>query len=119
MGCLVIFIAVTLCIGSIVFGFDGLCRSSLIPQLPIYPGATVRSETHNFLTQMGIGQTVMTLYSPDSPEVVTPWYGRTIGTYLREVAKQGGTRLGRSDWSVNKAEDGKGSLIVLYGVCGS
>jgi hypothetical protein len=118
-GCLGIILAVTLCVGGLMAAADSACYASLTHRLPVYPGAEVITERHNFLRAWGMGETVMILYSPDPPEVVTGWYGRTIGTRLYEQVTQGvgPPRFGETDWTVGRAEDGVGSQIILYGKC--
>jgi hypothetical protein len=119
LGCLVVLVAMFLCVGVSMFTMDRLCYESLSHRIPLYPGAEIRAERHNLLTARGMGETYMELYSPDPPDTVSEWYGRMIGQYTREAIRNHDFiyTLARSERSVHTAEDGSGSMIELYGTC--
>jgi len=106
------------CLVVTTLGIDGMCVADIGPRMPIYPGATVISERHSMLRPYGMGETVIILYSADDPQLVTGWYGRTVGGALRENLSKGITRqFGGTNWTVTRAEDGTGSQIILYSKC--
>ncbi len=119
LSCGVIILLIVLCGGVMTFTFDRLCLSTMTQRLPIYPGAQMVVERHNMLSAFGMGETYAELYSPDAPDVVSKWYGNTAGTYQINAVRNGDPtyNLGRSNWTVNQAADGKGSQIQLYGIC--
>jgi hypothetical protein len=119
LGCLLIIVLVALCGGVTTFTLDRLCLSTMTQRLPIYPGAQTVVERHNSFTEFGMGETYVELYSPDAADVVSKWYGNTAGTYQINAVRNDDPiyNLARSNWTVNKAEDGKGSQIQLYGTC--
>jgi hypothetical protein len=105
------------------FTVDQICYAGLSQRLPIYPDAEVQRRSHNLLTEFGMGNTVIVLYSPDEPEVVRSWYGQQTGTYIRGTMESGSfiervaQRIAQGDWSVTRAESGSGSQIILFGTC--
>ncbi len=123
MGCLVIVIATIVCSSSAFLTVNAVCSAYLPQRLPVYPGAEVVAQTHNFISPFGMGITTMVLYSDDQPDAVRSWYGVTTGTFLRESLQSGdlvttfGRRVARVDWSVIRAEDGIGTQIILYANC--
>src|SRR5512134_3595315 len=76
LGTLILLIALFGCVGVSFVGVDAMCYSSLSQKLPLYPGATITLERHNFLRSFGMGETIMVLESDDPPETVQAWYGR-------------------------------------------
>jgi hypothetical protein len=122
-GCLIIVILLFGCIGISLLAADRVCYAGLSQRLPIYPNAEIVYRSHNFLTELGMGNTVITLYSPDDPDTVRSWYGRTTGEFLQDSLNSGDPiiRLQRviaqTDWSITRAEDGIGSQIILFGTC--
>jgi hypothetical protein len=120
VGTLVVIIAMMLCVVVAVFGIDRTCVSDLMPRLPIYPNATIKLQQHNFLTQFGMGESVMILHSDDPTDVVRDWYSKTIGAIVYADVEKGVVRhMGRTNWTVDDAPEGKGSQIILYGYCGN
>jgi hypothetical protein len=109
------------CVGTVTFALDRICYSGLSQRLPIYPNAEVRLRRHNLFTEFGMGNTAITLYSPDDPNDVRRWYGRQTGDYIRGTMDNGGTidrlalRIAQGDWDVTA--DGTGSQIILFGTC--
>ncbi|MBE0689033.1 MAG: hypothetical protein IH587_02780 [Anaerolineae bacterium] len=118
-GCLIIGLLTIGCLGSISILLDQACHGTLNRRLPIYPGAEVVTERHSFFTAFGVGETYMQLYSADAPDTVQPWYGREVGTYLRDAAINNDPllRLGSGQWRVRRDDSGEGSEITLYGTC--
>ena len=119
LGCLLVVVLVLLCGGVTTFTLNQLCLSTMTQRLPIYPGARTIVERHNSFSAFGMGETYVELYSPDAPDVVNKWYGNTAGTYQINAVRNDDPiyNLARSNWTVNAAEDGKGSQIQLYGTC--
>jgi hypothetical protein len=122
-GCLLVFILLFGCIGISLLATDRVCYAGLSQRLPIYPNAEIVYRSHNFISELGMGNTVITLYSPDDPDTVRSWYGRTTGEFLQNSLQSGDPiiRLQRviaqTDWSITRAEDGIGSQIILFGTC--
>lgn len=123
IGCIGVVVALFLCIGVSFFSVDRLCAAYLPQRLPIYPDAEVEFITHNFITEFGMGNTSIVLYTPDEPDAVRSWYGRTMGTFLREAVEnptlitQIGRQIARVDFSITRAKDGVGTQIILFGTC--
>lgn len=108
---------IAVCLGAATVAADRVCVNGFNERLPLYPGATVKWERHNFLTVFGMGETVMTLYSPDDPDTVRSWYARTTSDASKRAISDALLRMAQSEWTVNRAEDGTGSQIILHGVC--
>jgi len=104
-------------LGGLGLTIDRICVANLTLRLPQYPGATVVWERHNLLTPFGMGETVMMLTTPDSPETVREWYARHTGEVLRANVKNPFFQWGRGEWIVDPAQDGPGSQIILHGLC--
>ncbi|MEO8393838.1 MAG: hypothetical protein ABI700_12675 [Chloroflexota bacterium] len=120
LGCLVILAAVILCSGVTVFAADRLCYGNLTQRLPIYPNATIKSREHNFLSEFGMGNTVVIMTSPDAPDVVRSWYAVHTGEYLRESLRNNTPFYRMAQGQVNVTYDpanDTGSQIILYGTC--
>jgi hypothetical protein len=120
LGCLVIVAAVILCSGVSVIAADRICYSNLTQRLPIYPGATIKSREHNFLSEFGMGNTVVVMTSPDAPDAVRSWYAVHTGSYLRESLRNNTPFFrmaqGQANVTYDAANDA-GSQIILYGTC--
>ena len=114
-----IFVAMLACGGISIAAMDAVCWGGLSQKLPIYPGATVTFQRHNFLRPFGMGTTVMILDSDDPVENVRDWYGRAAGAASKAAEERGDPfyyiPIGRA--SVTRAEDGTGTQIVLSGDC--
>ena len=120
VGTLVVILGIVLCIAVISFGVDRTCVNDMKPRLPIYPNTTVKLQQHNFLTQFGMGESVMILHSDDPVEVVRDWYFKTVGAVVYADVQKGVIKhMGRTNWTVDAAPEGTGSQIILYGYCGS
>ena len=120
VGTLMVSIAMILCVVTIVLGVDKSCVDDLKPRLPIYPNTTVKLAQHNFLTQFGMGESVMILHSDDAVDVVRDWYSKTVGAVVYADVQKGNIRqMGRTNWTVDEAPEGKGSQIILYSYCGN
>lgn len=119
LGTLLVVLVLFGCIGISFVGVDAMCYSSLSQRLPLYPGATVTLERHNFLRTFGMGETVMVLESDDPPDVVQRWYGR-MSYEGQQRAKENHDPfyfMATGRYSVTTAEDGTGSQIILSGGC--
>ncbi len=53
---------------------DRQCAADIDRWLPLYPGAAVVSEQHTFLRSRGMGETALTLHTPDDRQAVSTWY---------------------------------------------
>jgi len=112
-----VFGLVAACLAGSALVTDTLCRQGFDRRLPVYPGAAVKWERHNFLSAFGMGETVMTLTSPDAPETVRAWYAATTAAAIRDSVDDVPLRLTRGEWTVDLDEDGTGSQIILHGLC--
>ncbi|MBI5670753.1 MAG: hypothetical protein HZC41_22395 [Chloroflexi bacterium] len=119
LGMLVVVGAMFTCIGISFVGVDAMCYSSLSQRLPIYPGATVTLERHNFIRTFGMGETIVMLESDDPPDVVQAWYGKQTyeGQQRAKENRDPFYYIATARYSVTKAEDGTGSQIILSGGC--
>ena len=118
VGCLVILVAVILCGGITMFAADRICYGNLSQRLPIYPNATVSTRTHNLFTEFGMGNTVVVLDSPDSPDDVRSWYAVNTGSYVREALRNNTPFFRMAQGSATISDNGAGgSQIILFGTC--
>ncbi|MEP7292717.1 MAG: hypothetical protein ABI835_13125 [Chloroflexota bacterium] len=120
LGCLVVGIAVILCSGVSMFTVDRLCYGNLSQRLPIYTNAEVVRRVHNLFTEFGMGNTVITLISPDDPDTVRSWYAVHTGSYLREALRNNTPFFRMSQGQVDVSHDPdnpSGSQIILFGTC--
>lgn len=121
LGCFAIIAGILLCSGVSFYTLDRICYDSLSQRLPIYPNAEIVFRAHNLFSELGMGNTVITLHSDDEPDVVRAWYGRAQGEYARmalnssNIITSTGQRIARADWSVTR--DGDGTQIILFGTC--
>lgn len=118
-GCLLVLVIMLLVVSGAFVAVDRVCYHYLSQRLPIYPDSTVRVRTHNFLSELGMGNTVITLYTPDAPETVRAWYAVQTGQLLREWARTQPPlyTLAQSTVNVSLADDKTGSLVILFGTC--
>jgi hypothetical protein len=116
---LVVIGAMFVCVGISFVGVDAMCYSSLSQRLPVYPGATVTLERHNFMRAFGMGETVMILDSDDPPDVVQRWYGRITydGQQRARENHDPFYYMATARYSVTVAEDGTGAQVILSGGC--
>lgn len=120
LGTLVVIVAMVLCITTITLVVDKSCVDDMKARLPIYPNATIKLQQHNFLTQFGMGESVMVLHSDEKDDIVREWYSKTIGAVVYADVQKGIVKhMGRTNWTVGPDEAGTGSQIILYGYCGS
>jgi hypothetical protein len=123
VGCLLVPIVLFICLSITTVALNGVCQSGLRERLPIYPGAAVRSERYNFLVPFGVGQTIVTLYAPASQEDVRNFYGMATGSYIRRTNNTSNPiesiarYITRGQYDVSRAEDGEGTLVILFGSC--
>ena len=125
LGCLVIFLAVLICSVGSFFAVDRVCVAYLPQRLPIYPGAKIVIQNHNFATAFGMGTTAVTLYSPDPPEKVRTWYGQTVGAFLKQSINSSdfitylGRQIARVQYDITEAPppNETGTQIILYAQC--
>jgi len=102
VGTVAVIVAIIVCVVTAVLGVEKTCVSDLAPRLPIYPNTTVKLQQHNFLTQFGMGESVMILHSDDPVEVVRDWYSRTVGAIVYADVQKGTIRnMGRTNWTVD------------------
>ena len=120
VGCLAIVGVVLLCSSVTFVAADRICYGNLSQRLPIYPNATIKSREHNFLSEFGMGNTVMVMTSPDAPDEVRSWYAVHTGEYLREALRNNTPfyRMAQGQVDVtHDPENDSGSQIILYGTC--
>ncbi len=120
VGCLAILVAVLLCSSVTFVVADRICYGNLSQRLPIYPNATIKSREHNFLSEFGMGNTVVVMTSPDAPDEVRSWYAVHTGAYLRESLRNNSPffRMAQGQVDVtHDPENDSGSQIILYGTC--
>lgn len=119
IGSAAVLLVMVLCVVVTTLALDGTCLADMEPRLPRYPNATVVLEQHNFLTQFGMGESVLMLHSDDDVATVRDWYGRTIGAIYAEMQKENVRTFGKTNYTVGQSETGSGTQIILYGRCGS
>jgi hypothetical protein len=119
LGCLAVIVGMFVCMSVTFLGVDAACRINLTQRLPIYPGAEIRARAHNFLSEFGIGDTTLTLYTPDELEQVREWYNTTVARYVRAAAQSGDPfiRLSQGSTDIQPDESGVGTQILLFGTC--
>lgn len=118
MGCLVVLVAILLCSGVTMFAADRLCYGALSQRLPLYPNGTVISRVHNLFSEFGMGNTVVSIVTPDDQDTVRNWYGAATGAYMRsEGFGSPFFTLARGQWDVSRGENGEGSMVILFGTC--
>lgn len=115
----VVLLLMVLCVVVTTLALDGTCLADMEPRLPRYPDATVTFAQHNFLTQFGMGESVLMLHSDDDVATVREWYGRTIGAIYADMQKSKVRTFGQTNYTVGQSETGSGTQIILYGRCGS
>ncbi len=119
IGSAAVLLVMVLCVVVTTLALDGTCSADMEPRLPRYPNATVTLEQHNFLTQFGMGESVLMLHTDDDVAVVREWYGRTIGAIYADMQKNNVRTFGHTNYTVGQSETGSGTQIILYGRCGS
>jgi hypothetical protein len=125
LGCVGVLVALVVCVSTGSFAADRICYMGLSQRLPIYPNAEIRSRVHNLFSEFGMGNTVLTLYTPDEPDAVRSWYGQQTGTYARETLQSDNfierlaQRWAQGQWEVSRDESGIGTQIILFGTCAS
>jgi hypothetical protein len=110
-----LFIASSICLGSIIVGADMICKSNVETWLPYYPNAEVVSIEHDFIRARAMGETWVVLSSPDDPETVRQFYRDNTLALMRAETLRG---WAITDWRVEADPDGEGSIIRLYSLCG-
>lgn len=120
-GCLLILGAVLACVALFVFAADRFCISALNFRVPYYPEARVISQTWNFLTPNGMGNTVTVLYAPAKPDEVRDWYNKKVGENAIRATRNRDLeiayRITNFAWTVDTAEDGIGTQAILIASC--
>jgi len=122
-GCLLVIVLIMICAGTITFTLDNVCYAGLTQRMPIYPGAEIVNEEHNMFRQFGMGNTTLTLITPDDQDTVRAWYAGRNGTWLRQSLQSDdpSARLLRTfsqyQFDVSEAPGGVGSQVILFGTC--
>lgn len=114
---LLVLVLMLACLGGLGFTVDRICAANLALRLPVYPGAEVVRDRHNFITTFGMGETILQLHSEDDPAAVREWYARNTGEVLRENVNNAFFQWTRGEWVVDPAQEGEGSQIILHGTC--
>ena len=104
------------CMGAFLFTIDETCRSNIALRQPLYPNARIVEASHNLFRLRAMGETRMTLQSPDDEETVREWFRQLTLELLRTEQFRG---IATVEYDVRAAEDGQGTLIFLYSECGS
>jgi uncharacterized membrane protein len=113
-GVLVITVATILLVAIVAILFDYRCYSDLRREKPIYPGAALAIDSHQFL-----GRTQLIYESPDSLSDVQAWYRLEITTMLRagvELNMPVGAPWWNNVLSLRTTADG-GTQIVFAQMC--
>ncbi len=122
-GCLLVIILIAICGGTLTFAMDTMCYAGLTQRMPIYPGAEIVNEEHNMFRSFGMGNTTLTLFTPDDPETVRAWYAVRNGAWLRQSLQStdAGARMLRTfsqyQFDVTESPSGEGSQVILFGTC--
>lgn len=115
----VVLVVMTLCVVVTTLVLDDACSADMTERLPLYPGATVTFQQHNFLRQFGMGESVMILHTDDEVAVVRAWYSKAMGEIYSRMQRANLRRFGQTNYTVGADESGSGTQIILYGRCGS
>jgi hypothetical protein len=110
-----LFVLAAICLSTMVIAADMICKSNVEQWLPYYPNAEVVSIEHDFLRARAMGETWVTLASPDDAETVRQFYRDHTIAVMREGTLRG---WAITDWHVDSNPDGNGSIIRLYSTCG-
>ena len=102
---------------------DGQCASEINTWLPVYPGATLVSEEHDYFRPRAMGRTTGAYYTPDDSATVRRWYSEyrralTEGRY-NEANPNAPMEAGSAAtvrFDLRPAEDG-GTIIILRSEC--
>lgn len=108
-----ILVGVALLTALVVGIIDRQCASDIDRWLPLYPGAVVVSEEHTFLRARGMGETTMTLHTPDDRQTVSNWYLDNTQSQSEIDPNRGAAT---TSLRVVDAPDG-GTLIHLFSEC--
>jgi hypothetical protein len=109
-------VAVMIVVVLLYIVIDNICVAEADRWLPVYPGAELVSESHEFVRPFGIGITTRVLYTSDPTSTVFGWYAN----YQRMTATEGHQQrrqLTIVRWTVDEAPDEDGTLITLYQQC--
>jgi len=121
MGCLIIIVAITLCLSSIGLVLDRVCIGALAFRVPVYPNSKIVYQEHSLVSVNGWGSTLTVYHTADATSVVQSWVGREVGQKSSQAAGDAGLtdyyRYTRLSWSVDAAEDGNGTDIQIFVSC--
>lgn len=81
-GCFLLLVFILLFVVGVTLVMDQQCYNELSSYIPVYPGAEVELENHNFLRRYGIGETRIQFVTSDEPASVSRWYGERFGNYV-------------------------------------
>jgi hypothetical protein len=112
MGCLIVLVAVVLCVGSVSVTFDARCMSTFNTNLPRHPEARTVQEFYPFL-----GTKFLYLYVPDDPTTVQTWYNQQTHVAKRDDRLNGTYTGWYGKWRSARAADGTGTDVVLWVDC--
>lgn len=111
---LVITVATALLVGTVAILLDRNCYGTLREEKPIYPGAVLASDTHEFL-----GHSQLVYETPDSQHEVEAWYRQEITIMLRagvELNMPVGAPWWHDIYSLRTSADGR-TQIVFAQMC--
>lgn len=102
---------------------DYQCGSEIDRWLPIYPGAVLLEETHDYFRPRAMGRTNAEYYTPDDRDAVLRWYSEyrrnlTSGQYneANPNARLESRSVATVRYTVRAADDG-GTIIITYSEC--
>jgi hypothetical protein len=120
-GCLLVMLAMFLCVGGTVFGLDRYCATALGWRVPQHPEAKLLRQTYNFINPNGIGNTVSVYFVPGGEDEIRSWYNRQVG--LKAVEATRDQALARYYGitgvilDVTTAAEGNGSQVIVIARC--
>lgn len=111
-----IFIGILACGSMFYVAVDISCVSEADLWLADYPNSRLIEERYTFMRPFGIGRTSRFLYSPDPQNAIRSWY-MARDKRLIEAGNTKNRGYARTAYLLDKAPDGKGTLIALISTC--
>jgi hypothetical protein len=108
---LIILAGTVICFVTTAAVIDSVCVGNAEEWLPRYPNSEVVQVYHNFIRPFGIGETVMTLESPDPQTEVLRWYRARRGIGMPQ------NLLASLNFTVRENTETGGSTIQLSSEC--
>jgi hypothetical protein len=118
---LVILLAIMLCSIVSVLSIDELCHSEIERTLPLYPGAELVSQQHEFFRPRAMGRTYLVLATDDLAADVSQWYRDNRLKLATHAEDESGRNLSNGlatvSYRVSKDEVTGQTLIYLVSEC--